>query len=103
MQQMVFGYGVSPETMNRATRAYIDAWHWRSTNHETWCSIIGAACSKAANGERISTRSIIAGAAPQRFAPIMARWLASEHPSLLPFIETRRCVFDCFSGSTHGC
>ena len=28
------------------------------------------------------------------FAPIFARWLAREHPEMVPLIERRRSVFD---------
>ena len=102
MRRFVFGHGFAPESLNRAEHTYIAAWRWRAANHETWLAIVQAACDLAAQGERVAVRRLITDRAPQRYAPIIARWLIGEHPRLIQAIETKRSVFDLYAGCNRG-
>lgn len=100
--KFIFGHGFAPESLDHAEQTYIAAWRWRASNHDSWLSIVRSAHDLAAQGERVRIRRLIADRAPQRYAPIIARWLIGEHPQLLPAIETRRSVFDLYAGCNRG-
>lgn len=98
MTHELFGHGYSPTTISRAKCVYCQAWRWRVNHRDEWQSILETAHDKAARGEHIRVLPLIDGVIPHRFAPLVARWLKGEYPRLIPLVETRRSVFDLFSG-----
>lgn len=93
---------------SRAALKLARAIRWRRDNEQVWRFMVSHAMSLAEKGQPIAVQSLIEQAREKRFvdrygrdtrinndfAPIFARWLAREHPEMVPLIERRRSVFD---------
>lgn len=91
---MIIGHGYPPEALERASRLYIRAWKWRTSNLGAWHDVVAHALQAAESRCAIDVGGIV----PHEFAAIVRRWLIAEHPATAGSITTHRCIFDVFTG-----
>lgn len=104
----IIGAGYSPEELERGKRTLHRAELWRYGNPDAWACIERHALELASIGQPISAQSLLESVRKKSFvdrygndtkvnnsfAPVFARWLASEHPETRRLIEVRRSVQD---------
>ena len=94
--------------IKRGRRVLGRAETWRKVNPEAWRFIVRTATELAERQQPISGSMLIEAVRHKAFldregndtktnndyAPIVARWLAIEHPETAPYIKQRATVFD---------
>ena len=100
--------GYTEKQMANGRRKLHRAEAWRRANPESWGYIVSMATRQARQQQPISGRMLLEAVRHKAFtdrdgedtktnndyAPIVARWLAIEHPETARYIEQRKTVFD---------
>lgn len=107
-RQAMSGREYTEKQIARGLRKLHRAEGWRHDNPDAWGYIVGVATEQARREQPISGRMLIEAVRHKAFtdlegedtrtnndyAPVVARWLAVEHPETARFIERRKTVFD---------
>ena len=94
--------------LDNGRRKLYRAEQWRRDNPDAWRFIVDMATRQARQGQPISGSMLIEAVRHKAFvdregedtktnndyAPIVARWIALEHPETARYIEHRKTVFD---------